>query len=219
MARRLKDGGGSRHIFRSYSNSPWPYQKPDPRPAADCQLWEVARATSATPGYFSAVNIDGESFVDGGLGTNNPTREAWTEIHVSRTSPSPKPLIISIGSGLGPQSNASRFPSLAPNTIITRMQAGRSTATIAEDVHETMQRASEAQDVDYFRFHVTSGLEDLALDTWRVKETQGGRIFETIDTITLQTENYLQQKDVAEELRRCAQRIVNRCVERGRWRG
>lgn len=36
------------------------------------KIWEAARATSAAPHYFDAMLIDGISFVDGGLGYNNP---------------------------------------------------------------------------------------------------------------------------------------------------
>lgn len=110
MAWRLQDGG-NRHIFRSYSGSPSPHQNPDARPAATCQIWEVAGTTSAAPTYFSAVNIDGEFFIDGGVGTKNPTPEALGEIDGFRKDSSAKSLVVSIGFGLNPRITVPGTPS------------------------------------------------------------------------------------------------------------
>jgi len=41
---------------------------------------QAARATSAAPGFFEPVIVDGITFYDGGLGANNPSMEAWEEI-------------------------------------------------------------------------------------------------------------------------------------------
>ena len=41
-----------------------------------CQVWEVARASSAAPTYFPPFNV----FVDGGLLANNPTLDALSEL-------------------------------------------------------------------------------------------------------------------------------------------
>ncbi|KAM0703872.1 hypothetical protein Q7P35_008877 [Cladosporium inversicolor] len=43
-------------------------------------ILQAARATSAAPGFFEPVVIDGITFYDGGLGANNPSIEAWEEI-------------------------------------------------------------------------------------------------------------------------------------------
>ena len=209
MALRLQDGGGNHHVFRSYSASPSPHQQHTPRPAATCQIWEVVRATSAMPTFFSAVNIDGDRFIDGGVGINNPTREALNEIRESRQDGSAKPLIISIGSGLRPQMKIPRTSSSVSSSILTKRQALKSIATDTEDVHEQMRHASEAEGFDYFRFNVDSGLEDLLLDSWKVKRIHGEKVFKTIETITLETESYLQKVEVVEKLRRCAQILVN----------
>lgn len=53
-------------LLRSYTNS---LQMPElPR----IKLWEAARATSAAPYYFKPLEVNGETFVDGGLQANNP---------------------------------------------------------------------------------------------------------------------------------------------------
>jgi patatin-like phospholipase/acyl hydrolase len=36
------------------------------------KLWQAARAMSAAPGYFNSIEIDGKSFIDGGVQANNP---------------------------------------------------------------------------------------------------------------------------------------------------
>jgi predicted acylesterase/phospholipase RssA len=43
-------------------------------------ILQAARATSAAPGFFEPVVIDGFTFYDGGLRANNPSIEAWEEI-------------------------------------------------------------------------------------------------------------------------------------------
>lgn len=163
MAWRLQDGG-NRHIFRSNSGSPSPCQNQNPRPAATYQIWEVAEPTSAAPTYFSAVNIDGESVINAGVGTNIPTRKALGEIDGFRKDSSAKPLVVSIGSGLNPRIAVPRTPSFAPSSIITTIKALQSIVNNTEEVHEHMKRISEAQGFDYFRFSVDSGLEDLLLE-------------------------------------------------------
>lgn len=47
----------------------------DPGRVGDWYIWQAARATSAAPHYFDSVKIDGVSYVDGGLGYNNPSPE------------------------------------------------------------------------------------------------------------------------------------------------
>jgi patatin-like phospholipase/acyl hydrolase len=75
------------YLFRSYihpkisgssqalnpSNFLWPFQ-----------ICEVARATSAAPGYFSKVRLtlhqNSYDFMDGGIRANNPSLVAWNEV-------------------------------------------------------------------------------------------------------------------------------------------
>ena len=46
-----------------------------------CQIWEVARATSATPSFFDPIKIGrfGKGFTDGGTGAHNPVQAVWSE--------------------------------------------------------------------------------------------------------------------------------------------
>lgn len=64
--------------------------------------WEVCRATSAAPTYFSPHERNGRAFIDGGLWANNPILVAVTEA-LSCFDVSPAQLrILSIGTGNQP---------------------------------------------------------------------------------------------------------------------
>ncbi|GAB1318511.1 hypothetical protein MFIFM68171_08721 [Madurella fahalii] len=42
-------------------------------------IWRAARATSAATTFFYPINIDGETFIDGATGANNPVNYLWSE--------------------------------------------------------------------------------------------------------------------------------------------
>lgn len=68
-------------IFRNYlgPNELIEGCKPDPIPEPKSQqefIWKVARASGAAPTYFSQF----ESFLDGGLISNNPTLDLMTDV-------------------------------------------------------------------------------------------------------------------------------------------
>jgi patatin-like phospholipase/acyl hydrolase len=57
-------------FLRSYTNN-----QPQAEPQAELpniKIWEAARATSAAPTYFKAMEVNGHKLIDGGLGANNP---------------------------------------------------------------------------------------------------------------------------------------------------
>lgn len=62
-------------IFRTYRG--------DQIRPSDCSLWQAARATSAAPIFFKPMSIDRPrptiTYVDGGMGYNNPSEIALTE--------------------------------------------------------------------------------------------------------------------------------------------
>jgi hypothetical protein len=74
VANRAAGQGAARHVpylFRSYT----------PREdridgSSQCEVWEAACATSAAPGYYEPVEIDGVLYVDGGVTNNNPVELA-----------------------------------------------------------------------------------------------------------------------------------------------
>lgn len=71
----LNNEGERAHIWRSYDN---PYTNTAWDRSA--RIWQVARATSATPGYFDAIEIAGATYLDGCLVANNPSYTALREV-------------------------------------------------------------------------------------------------------------------------------------------
>jgi hypothetical protein len=90
-------------IFRTYDGK-------QIRPS-QCAIWQAARATSAAPTFFKAISIDRPrpaiTYVDGGLGYNNPSEVALEEAR--RIWPTCTEFgLVSIGTGR-PQANAIHF--------------------------------------------------------------------------------------------------------------
>jgi predicted acylesterase/phospholipase RssA len=81
-------------IFRSY------YAEGAPR--SKCAIWEAARATTAAPSFFKPMTIQNPpppiSYIDGGLGYNNPSQLAVVEAQ-RIWGPARKFCIVSIGTG------------------------------------------------------------------------------------------------------------------------
>ena len=158
------------------------------------------------------MTIDRIPFIGGGFGTNNPTLEALEEIQALRKalSPSirlPKLLIISVGSGV--RSQALVLDSSNPRSNLTI--AAKSLITDTEAAHRDMKVISETQGIEYFRFSVDSGLSNLDIDSWKVRDVDGKKTFATVEAITKVTESYLIQENVVNQLRQCARLLVNRC--------
>ena len=62
------------------------------------KVWEAARATTAAPTYFPALDIDGRLLIDGGVYINNPALDLY--LHAREVFPdAPKYIVISIGTG------------------------------------------------------------------------------------------------------------------------
>ncbi|CAN1246829.1 Probable inactive patatin-like protein 9 [Linum grandiflorum] len=98
--------------FDLKSGAPFVFSRADASesPSFDFQLWQVCRATAATPGLFNPFDlksVDGKtscSAIDGGLVMNNPTAAAVTHVlHNKRDFPSVNGvedlLVLSLGNG------------------------------------------------------------------------------------------------------------------------
>jgi predicted acylesterase/phospholipase RssA len=178
----------------------------------ECSILEAARATSAAPTYFPETEIDGDLYVDGGIGYNNPADEAirearrlWGEREIG--------CLISIGTGLmEPISGATRtteqfgtfvggmMKGMAPLTAekLTVAEYCTQVATSCQMVHlhlvehPLLQKKSDRQ--RYYRFNVTSGMSRIGLQ-------EASRLNE----ISQMTDAYLRDPERRE--------VVNSCVE------
>ena len=155
------------------------------------------------------MNIEGNTFVDGGFGTNNPTFEAFKELTYSDVDSPKEPLVISIGSGISRQRSNLKQSKFRPEFISTVFSA-LDLATRTEEVHGDMLAVARNRQFEYFRFNVDEGLDDIPLDSWKVRKTDGKKSLETISHIASMTARYLERQDVQEKLCRCAQLLVNR---------
>lgn len=175
--------------------------------ADNCQIWQVARATSAAPGFFPLAKVDGREFLDGGFGTNNPSHEASMEL--STMHPTNYTCLVSIGSGK--RQVVSRFKSDLLGHRFSYIKAAVKLATDTENIHENMRDlAARSEKFSYFRFDVP-GLETILMDEWKVKkrpQLPSSKSMHTIAFIEEKTEEYLGQTDTRDSIRECAQMIA-----------
>jgi len=163
-------------LFRTYQGTE--YQSPN------CTIWEAVRATSAAPTFFKRIVINGEPFIDGGMGRNNPISQVLEEAelmfphrHIA--------CIISIGTGQAqtisiPKPNL--FQRLLPLKVVDAM---RKIATDCEESAQVVARRFQHTSRFYFRFNVEQGLQAVGLEQW-----------ERLDEVRAHTEQYIRMTEV-----------------------
>jgi Patatin-like phospholipase len=146
------------------------------------KIWEAVRATSAAPTFFDSITINGEEYVDGGFGCNNPCRVVYNEAR--KLWPDREiGCVISIGTGM-PKVQA------VPNmdlyywirsfwvlplegwfhmmklVLIGWMDILQRVATNCDLVHQGL-----LNDLDwhknYFRFNIQQGAQNIPLAAWK----------------------------------------------------
>lgn len=117
--------------------------------------------------------------------------------------------MISVGSGTGRRRSRLKTSLIKP-VIFSHIYSAFDLATDTERVHQEMSIIARERKFAYFRFSVDEGLEDMLFDNWSVQETDGKKSFKTISHIIAQTKLYLQRQDIQQELRSCAQLLVDR---------
>ncbi|QRV89036.1 kinesin light chain [Ceratobasidium sp. AG-Ba] len=148
-------------IFRSYQGIS--NQMPD------SSIWKVLSATMAQPEMFKPVDIGPgylhQSFVDGGLGCNNPTIHVLEEVKAVMPDRDLS-CIVCIGSGhpdtiqLPRRAASSRF---IPTKVLTL------TKNIAQDVERVAQEIEvrfQSTTGVYFRFSVDQGMQSVEVGEW-----------------------------------------------------
>ncbi|KAH8683638.1 acyl transferase/acyl hydrolase/lysophospholipase, partial [Ilyonectria robusta] len=158
-------------------------------PTFDCTVWEASRATSAAPTYFDSIAIgdegEQETFVDGGLGYNNPIEQVLEE--ASRIFPGRKvACVVSIGTGLA---RAIQFPA-SPKTSPTKLiSALTKMATESDTTAEKVQKRFREIKGTYFRFNVDRGLSGIKLEEW-----------ENLGDVRTYTTGYMQQDTISSHI-------------------
>ena len=181
----LNMSAGIPRLFRTY-------QSPESN-THNCMIWEAARATSAAPTFFQRISISGpghpeQSYVDGGLGLNNPTMQMLDEVslifpdrHVA--------CIISIGCGKAETISIPKprfFQRLLPTELI------KATVAIATDCEAIEQDvAKRFRDISdlYYRFNVEQGMQSIGLAK-----------FDMMENVVAHTEQYIRMESVTKQL-------------------
>ena len=181
--------GQSAHLFRNYDDTI------DAGAAGthDACVWEAARATSATPELFEPVKIGRHRYVDGGLGHNNPTPDALTELsRIGAWKDHPIACIVSLGTGIktiNTVGGVGDIPRLLPRLLID-------TATDCEATHQHLENQRHGSG-DYFRFNVSEGVGDFGLDGTKL-----------IPAMIEATQAHLARRTVIDSLEKVWSRLV-----------
>ncbi len=163
----------------------------------NCTIWEACRATSAAPSYFEPIDIgdDGEkeTFVDGGLGYNNPVEQVLDE--ASRIFPGRKvACIVSIGTGVASVITFPGSPKKSPVRLITALKnMATESDTTAEKIHKRFQNVQDT----YFRFSVDRGLQGIGIE--ECEELHKVRTFTT---------DYIGQQTVSNQINKVAMALL-----------
>jgi len=133
----------------------------------NCKIWEAARATSAAPTFFKPMMIGREQpFVDGGLGSNNPSHlllDEANDLFGSRQIG----CLLSIGTAqpeIISMQNPGVFQQIAaPMDVINVLNA---IATDCEATHQTMLRLFGNSSNTSFRLNVEQGMQRIEFSEW-----------------------------------------------------
>ena len=223
------------YLFRSYGTQPALHDRTksilrqrtarNQGPAPELPIWQVARATSAAPGYFPPITIqrgsgqnpnEATKFKDGGFGTNNPSTEACEDV-VQKHGGSINNVSIFVSIGTGVRDTpifADRPGKWQDFKANLRGAIGQPSRT--RGAHDNMAASADRNQFQYYRFEGGDRLGEVALDEWkshkfgsfRGKSTVPG--FKTIDRMDQATAWYLQKRAVQHDLTELAKLLVCR---------
>jgi len=134
------------------------------------KIWEALRATSAAPTFFEEMQFGTPkvSYLDGGVGFNNPCAEVdyaakalWEGRSIG--------VIVSVGTGLQSIPSVQKIASWLPfglGTDISLASALAGMATSTARVDNELKRMYNNSDTKYYRFDVDRGLANISLEQW-----------------------------------------------------
>ncbi|KAF2436248.1 FabD/lysophospholipase-like protein [Tothia fuscella] len=134
------------------------------------RIWEALRATSAAPTFFDeiAFGTPKMTYLDGGMGFNNPCAEVDYQAKLIWPGRSIG-VIVSIGTGLQTIPSVKKGATWLPFGLggdISLIQALASMATSTSRVDNEMQRMTSGTNTGYYRFDVDSGMANVSLEQW-----------------------------------------------------
>lgn len=173
------------------------------RKAYNCEIWEAARATSAAPTFFSAIEIGPTGskirYVDAGLGYNNPVKQVVAEAATHFGSDARVTCVVSIGTGQRKISSYDK-PGLVQNAAPTNLaHTLGSIATDCETTAEDMHKRCRNSPGIYYRLNVNRGLDAIQLDEWK-----------RLPDVTEHTKNYLKLEGVKRQVENITDALCGR---------
>lgn len=186
----LKNALGTAKILKTYDAND-----------RETQIWQALRATSAAPTFFEEMKMGSPklTYLDGGMGFNNPAMEVdyeakslWEDRSIG--------VAVSIGTGLQTIPAVKASHSWLPFGLgldIVLASAMASMATSSARVHNDMQRMYNSSSTKYFRFDVDAGMANISLEQW-MKE----------DEMTALTEQYMHDPRQSDRSKYVASQLV-----------
>ncbi|KAH7413353.1 acyl transferase/acyl hydrolase/lysophospholipase [Cadophora sp. MPI-SDFR-AT-0126] len=189
--KKNRNGHEIAHLFRSYEHHrrrqatledrddrrPNPMEKPGP--ADSSLIWQVARATSAAPSYFSTIKIGEDEYGDGGFGANNPSTNIFWEVsQMNNNFDDANTLSLSIGTGISRFSRFRKGPFKRP---LGWLNAAKKVSTDCEKAHVEMGNITHwGRKNMYHRFNVPEKATDPSkakVPKWQHMKTTARRWF------------------------------------------
>jgi hypothetical protein len=182
-------------LFRSYrSYTAGEYE--------NATIWQAGRATSAAPTFFKRLRIGtgalSEEFLDGGLGSNNPTKILLNEVGEVFDKTRSISCIISIGTGKADVIEAKApgfFQKVIPTDLI---EALKCMSTDCENIAREMESRFSTSPNLCFRFNVDQGLQDVGMEEWK-----------ELGNIKAKTIQYLEEPSIKEKVDQAALALSN----------
>ena len=182
-------------------------------------VWQVARATSAAPGYFEPITIDRADgvqhvFKDGGFGHNSPSQEMYNDIvHVHGEENIG--VFVSVGTG-ETEINLEAARNHIRDTLSNLMVAIK-LPTMTGPVHRQMEdNCKDNKKFFYARLDGGKVLGKMSMDEWKTHKFKrsknsvnrpGGK---TLEKVRQAVEAYLDQDPVQKDLEALAKCLVER---------
>ncbi|KAH0157635.1 hypothetical protein KCU67_g7827, partial [Aureobasidium melanogenum] len=154
-------------------------------------IWQTARATSAAPTFFERLEIGTDEFIDGGMGSNNPSKALLNE-----TQRVPKCIDLAKLNGFG------------LTYIKDLVKALSGMAADCQEFAEEMTAVFKATPSVYIRFDVEQGLQDVRMNSC-----------EDLNIIRANTQSYLMKDAQQENLTLAAKSLISegpgtrQCIE------
>ncbi len=232
MARRRHPNGLSddTYLFRSYDHFAKSQRSTplNPGPAHNYKIWEVARATTAAETYFKAMRLKDPSdptsmtkYSDGGLLNNNPSLLAWNETLFKEDCKGVAPVFVFLNIGTGDKSQ-SRFQRATRKLRLSkRIQRIKNGLTNTSDAFVHVDHIWNMQvlpmlphDTKQLCIRWSGGqrIAGLKFDEWADPKKRGEQ--STKEIIEGEVEKYMADRDIQEQLRRCAEALVSQRRER-----